>query len=70
MTTLRCVCLLYTSQADRTPVVQHERRFNAPAINKVASVLVAEEFDGRDIIIKRRNEAFNALKKQLGRMTQ
>ena len=44
-------------RADRTPVGEHERRFNAPAINEVAIVLVGEELDRRAIIIQRQNEA-------------
>lgn len=43
-------------KADKTPVGQHERRYNAPTINEVAVVIVGEEFNSRDIILQRRNE--------------
>lgn len=42
-------------KADKTPVGQHERRFNAPTINEVAIVIVGEQFESRDIILHRRN---------------
>jgi hypothetical protein len=42
-------------RADKTPVGQHERQYNAPTINEVAIVIVGEEFNSRDIILHRRN---------------
>ena len=42
-------------RADKTPVGQHARRYNAPTINEVAIVIVGEERDTRDIILQRRN---------------
>ena len=42
-------------RADKTPVGQHERRYNAPTIDEVSIVIVGEEFESRDIIIQRRN---------------
>ena len=42
-------------RADRTPVGQHERQYNAPTIDEVAIVIVGEEFNSRDIILHRRN---------------
>ncbi|XP_075469185.1 uncharacterized protein LOC142502199 [Ascaphus truei] len=41
-------------RADKTPVGQHERRFNAPQINEVAIVIAGEQFNTRDIILQRR----------------
>ncbi|CAG5115735.1 unnamed protein product, partial [Candidula unifasciata] len=42
-------------RADKTPVGQHERQYNAPTIDEVANVMVGEEFNSRDIILHRRN---------------
>lgn len=42
-------------KADKTPVGQHQRRYNAPTVDEVAIVIVGEEFDSRDIILHRRN---------------
>lgn len=44
-------------KADKTPVGQHQRRYNAPTIDEVAIVIVGEQFEARDIIIHRRNDA-------------
>jgi hypothetical protein len=43
-------------RADRRPVGEHERRYNAPTVDEVAVVMVAEEINNRDIIIQRRSE--------------
>lgn len=43
-------------KADRTPVGEHERRFNAPIVNEVAIIMVDQQHDKRDIIIQRRND--------------
>jgi hypothetical protein len=37
-------------------VGEHERRYNAPTVDEVAVVMVAEELNKRDIIIQRRSE--------------
>ncbi|KAJ4441100.1 hypothetical protein ANN_10950 [Periplaneta americana] len=42
-------------RADKRPAGEHERRFNAPQISKVAIVMVGNESDRRDIIIQRRD---------------
>nr|XP_029709441.1 uncharacterized protein LOC115255455 [Aedes albopictus] len=41
-------------RADKTPVGQHERQYNAPTIDEVAIVLVGEGFEKRDVILQRR----------------
>lgn len=43
-------------KADKAPVGQHERRYNAPTIDEVAIVIVGEQFESRNIILHRRNE--------------
>lgn len=43
-------------RADKTPVGQHARRFNAPTIDEVAIVIVGEQFESRDIVLHRRND--------------
>lgn len=42
-------------RADKVPVGQHARRFNAPTIDEVAILMVGEEFHSRDIVLHRRN---------------
>ncbi|XP_066428603.1 uncharacterized protein [Eleutherodactylus coqui] len=42
-------------RADKTPVGQHERQYNAPTINEVAIVIVGEEFNLHDIVLHRRD---------------
>ncbi|GFV18325.1 helitron_like_N domain-containing protein [Trichonephila clavipes] len=42
-------------RADKRPVGQHERQFNAPTIDEVAIVIVGEEFESHDIILHRRS---------------
>lgn len=42
-------------RADKTPVGEHARRFNAPTIDDVAIVIVGEDFPSRDIVLHRRN---------------
>ncbi|KIH47189.1 hypothetical protein ANCDUO_22754 [Ancylostoma duodenale] len=48
-------------RADKTPVGEHERRFNAPTVNEVAVVMVGDEFDRRDIIIQKRNDSLQRI---------
>jgi len=43
-------------RADKSPLGQHERRYNAPTICEVAIIIVGEELDSRDIILHRRND--------------
>lgn len=42
-------------RADKTPVGEHAGRYNAPANDEVAIVIVGEEFQSRDIVLHRRN---------------
>lgn len=42
-------------RADKTPPGQHVRRFNAPTMDDVAIVIVGDEFNSRDIVLRRRN---------------
>ncbi|XP_054259695.1 uncharacterized protein LOC128984403 [Macrosteles quadrilineatus] len=43
-------------RADRRPPGEHERRFNAPTTNEIAAVIVGNEFETRDIVLRRRDE--------------
>lgn len=43
-------------RADKKPAGAHARQFNAPTINEVAIVVVGDNVESRDIIIKRRND--------------
>ncbi|VEN61445.1 unnamed protein product, partial [Callosobruchus maculatus] len=43
-------------RADKTPVGQHTRRFNAPTIDEVAIVVVGDSSENRDIVLHRRND--------------
>lgn len=43
-------------RGDKTPAGQHARRFNAPTIDDVAIVIVGEQFNARDIVIRCRND--------------
>lgn len=43
-------------RADKRPAGAHERQFNAPTINEVAIVVIGENLESRDIVIKRRND--------------
>ena len=56
-------------RVDRTPVGKPERRFNTPAINEVAIVLVRKQLDRRDTIIQRHNEALQRIETQIVRIT-
>ncbi|KAL7287203.1 hypothetical protein TKK_0018634 [Trichogramma kaykai] len=42
-------------RAGKTPASEHERRYNAPPINKVAILTVGEDCNSCDMIIHRRN---------------
>ncbi|EPB70224.1 hypothetical protein ANCCEY_10689 [Ancylostoma ceylanicum] len=48
-------------RADKRPVGEHERRFNAPTVNEPAIVIVGNEFDKRDIIIQRRSNVLHRI---------
>nr|XP_042898738.1 uncharacterized protein LOC107440395 [Parasteatoda tepidariorum] len=39
-------------QADKTPVGQHERRFNAPNTSEVAVILAGDVYSSRDIVLE------------------
>lgn len=41
-------------KADYEPKIGHKKRFNAPEINEVAIIMVDDESDFRDIIIKKK----------------
>lgn len=43
-------------RADKTPVGQHARQFNAPTIDEVAIVIAGQQFQSRDIVLHRRSE--------------
>ena len=42
-------------RADKRPIGAHARQFNAPTINEVAVVIVGENVESRDIVLKRRD---------------
>ncbi len=42
-------------RADKTPVGEHERRFNTPEINEVAIVIAGDECSKRDIVLHKRD---------------
>lgn len=42
--------------ADKRPIGEHARRFNAPTIDDVAVIVVGENMHSRDIVIHRRND--------------
>ncbi|GBM57107.1 hypothetical protein AVEN_44406-1 [Araneus ventricosus] len=48
-------------RSDKTPVGEHERRFNAPIVNEVAIVMVVDGSDRRDIIIQKRGEGLERI---------
>ncbi|XP_076299348.1 uncharacterized protein LOC143218189 [Lasioglossum baleicum] len=43
-------------RADKTPLNEHKRRFNAPTAPEVAAVIVGTEITRRDIVISRRDQ--------------
>lgn len=43
-------------RADKAPVDEHARRYNAPTINEIAIVIVGDQFESRDIVLHRRND--------------
>ncbi|GFY31473.1 ATP-dependent DNA helicase [Trichonephila clavipes] len=55
--------------ADKRPVGQHERQFNAPTIDEVAIVIVGEEFESRDITLHREVVTFSESPKLIAHTT-
>ncbi|XP_050065531.1 uncharacterized protein LOC126554502 [Aphis gossypii] len=49
-------------RADKTPAGQHTRRFNAPTIDEVAIVVVGENLESRDNVLRRRNDQLQRIK--------
>lgn len=43
-------------RADKTPIGEHARLFNAPTIDEVAIVMVGENLEARDKVLDRRND--------------
>ncbi|GFV22541.1 helitron_like_N domain-containing protein [Trichonephila clavipes] len=43
-------------RADKTPVGEHVRRFNAPTVDEVVIIIIRDKFKPRDIVLHRRNE--------------
>lgn len=48
-------------KADKVPVGEHARRFNAPTVNEVGIVMVGDAFERRDIRIMRRNNTVQSI---------
>lgn len=48
-------------RADKTPMGDHERRYNVSASNEVAILIVGNEFDKRDIVIHKQNNALQRI---------
>lgn len=48
-------------KADKVPVGEHARRFNAPTVNEVGIVMVGDAFENRDIRIMRRNNSLQVI---------
>ncbi|XP_049316802.1 uncharacterized protein LOC125779485 [Bactrocera dorsalis] len=44
----------FVIRADRTPIGEHVRRFNAPTVNDVAAIIVGDPTKSRDIVVQRR----------------
>ncbi|XP_062541344.1 uncharacterized protein LOC134209376 [Armigeres subalbatus] len=42
--------------ADKTPVGEHARRFNAPTVDDIAIIIVGENLPSRDIVLHRRDD--------------
>ncbi|XP_050065610.1 uncharacterized protein LOC126554598 isoform X2 [Aphis gossypii] len=55
-------------RADKTPAGQHTRRFNAPTIDEVAIVVVGENLESRDIVLRRRNDQLQRIRKHTAHM--
>jgi hypothetical protein len=48
-------------RADKTPTGEHLRRFNAPTLDKVAIVMVGNEFGTHDIVLQKRNNTLQCV---------
>lgn len=48
-------------RADKTPVGEHVRRFNAPISEEVAIIIVGNEYDKRDIVLHKRSDALQRI---------
>lgn len=48
-------------KADKAPVGEHARRFNAPTVNEVGVVMVGDVFERRDIRIMRRDNTLQTI---------
>ncbi|GBO27831.1 hypothetical protein AVEN_252024-1 [Araneus ventricosus] len=48
-------------RAYKTPVGEHERRFNTPAVNKVAIIMLVDDSYRRDIIIQKKCEGLESI---------
>ncbi|GBM34880.1 hypothetical protein AVEN_146623-1 [Araneus ventricosus] len=58
MSTDQCKLII---RADKTPVGEHERRFNAPTVTEVEIFMVAGGSNRRDIIIQKRGEGLERI---------
>jgi hypothetical protein len=52
---------LIVIKADKVPIGEHARRYNAPTINDVSIVMVGDQFERRDIRIMRRNNTLQVI---------
>lgn len=48
-------------KADKVPLGEHNRRFNAPTVDEVGIVMVGEVFERRDVRIMRRNNTLQTI---------
>lgn len=48
-------------RADRTPAGEHERRYNAPTISEVGAIVVGDQANRRDIVLRRRNNTLQCV---------
>lgn len=55
-------------RADKRPAGERERRFNESVTNEVAIVIMGNEFDGRDIVLQKRNNQLQRLAEVLRRV--
>lgn len=44
--------------ADKKPAEEHESVYNAPVVNEVAIIIVGNDFEKRDIVLKMRSNEF------------
>ena len=48
-------------RADKTPMREHRRRFNAPKLKEVAIVMVSNDFGTRNIVLQKRNNTLQGV---------